>query len=101
MANSGVLLCRITARKQTAKRIFYGTDTGMNHLIRPALYGSHHNIYNLSPCDLPKENAYICGNICECADTLGSNIEISGRIGDILCIENAGAYGYVMSSNYN
>jgi len=73
----------------------------MNHLIRPALYGSHHNIINLSPCDLPKENAFICGNICECADTLGSNIEISGKIGDILCIENAGAYGYVMSSNYN
>jgi len=50
VADTGVLLCRITARKQTSKKVFYGTDTGFNHLIRPNLYGAHHEIINLSPC---------------------------------------------------
>ena len=95
------MLCKITAKKKTPEKIFYGTDTGFTHLIRPALYGSHHNIYNLTPNDLPKEKVTICGNICECTDNLGESIEISGEIGDILMIENAGAYGFSMSSNYN
>lgn len=43
----------------------------------------------------------MCGNICESCDNLGKDIMISGSIGDILCIENAGAYGFVMSMNYN
>lgn len=101
VANAGILLCKVTARKQTSEKVFYGTDTGFNHLIRPALYGSHHNIENLSLCDLPQEKSVICGNICECTDNLGTDIMISARIGDILCIENAGAYGFIMSSNFN
>ena len=43
----------------------------------------------------------ICGNICECTDILGTDIMISGKVGDILGIENAGAYGFAMTSNYN
>ncbi len=43
----------------------------------------------------------VCGNICECSDILGTDIEIPGKIGDILGIENTGAYGFCMSSNYN
>ena len=70
-------------------------------MIRPAFYKSHHNIFNMSESDMPKEKATICGNICECSDNLGTDIEISGKIGDILCIENAGAYGFSMSSNFN
>jgi diaminopimelate decarboxylase len=96
-----VLLCRVTARKQTSTKVFYGTDTGFNHLIRPALYGAHHNIVNLTPCTRVPELATICGNICECTDNLLANTMISANIGDILCIENAGAYGYAMSMNYN
>jgi len=86
VANAGYLLCKVTARKQTSQKIFYGTDTGFNHLIRPALYGSHHNIINLSPCTLPLEKVIVCGNICECSDNLGVDIMIAGQIGDILCI---------------
>lgn len=48
VADCAILLCRLTAKKRTPERIFYGTDTGFNHLIRPAFYGSHHEIYNLT-----------------------------------------------------
>lgn len=73
----------------------------MNHLIRPALYGSHHEIVNLTNSEPGTQKVTICGNICECSDILGSDIQISGKVGDILGIENTGAYGFSMSSNYN
>ena len=101
MAECGILLCQITARKQTSEKIFYGTNTGFNHLLRPAFYKSHHHIFNLNQSDREKEISTICGNICECSDNMGVEIPISGKIGDILCIENAGAYGFSMSSNFN
>jgi len=51
--------------------------------------------------DAPKEISTVCGNICECTDFLGTDIELGGQIGDILAIGNGGAYGFAMSSNYN
>jgi diaminopimelate decarboxylase len=101
VADCSTLLCTITACKHTPERSFLGTDTGMNHLIRPALYGSHHEIVNLSNDKPATKKVTVCGNICECSDILGEDIEISGQIGDILGIENTGAYGFCMSSNYN
>ena len=78
-----------------------GTDTGFSHLMRPALYGSHHNIVNMTTEGTSKGRSMVCGNICESTDILGSDLEVTGKIGDILAIENAGAYGFSMSSNYN
>lgn len=101
VADSSVLLCTITATKKTSEKVFYGTDTGFNHLIRPALYGSHHEIINLTDPNAEKEVVSVCGNICECTDYLGVDLQLGGKIGDILAIENAGAYGFAMSSNYN
>lgn len=102
MADSAVLLCRITSTKHTSEMNFIGTDTGFNHLMRPALYGSHHNIINLSnPEAADTQVTQVCGNICESTDMLGNDIKLGGRIGDILAIENAGAYGFSMTSNYN
>lgn len=80
---------------------FLGTDTGMNHMIRPALYGSHHEIVNLTNSEEPTKKVTVCGNICECTDVMASEINLSGKVGDILGIENTGAYGFCMSSNYN
>lgn len=75
------------ARKSTPTHIFYGTDTGFNHLIRPALYGAHHEIVNLSDKDANLESSVsICGNICECTDIFVSGINFGGKIGDILGI---------------
>jgi bifunctional diaminopimelate decarboxylase / aspartate kinase len=77
--------------------------TGMNSLIRPALYGSYHEIANLTRVDEPaSELVSIVGPICESADVLGHDRLLPAtREGDVLLIANAGAYGHVMSSHYN
>lgn len=102
VAECGILLCQLTARKETSQKVFYGVNTGFNHLIRPAFYKSHHGIWNMNAREGDKEEKVtICGNICESSDNLGVDIPMSGKHGDIVCIENAGAYGYCMSSNFN
>jgi diaminopimelate decarboxylase/aspartate kinase len=75
----------------------------MNSLIRPALYGAYHEIVNLTRAsDAPSETATIVGPICETGDRLGTDRLLPpSREGDVMLIANAGAYGYVMSSQYN
>ncbi len=102
VAESTALLTKITTRKQSGKYLFIGTDTGMNHLIRPAMYGSYHHIVNITNPEGKKEIASITGNICESADFFAKDREISEpREGDLLAILTSGAYGNVMSANYN
>lgn len=103
VAKSGVLLAKVTQSKQKGKVHFVGVETGMNSLIRPALYGSYHEIVNLSRLASEKEIvAHIVGPICESGDTLGYDRYLPKTIeGDIMLIATAGAYGYCMSSNYN
>ena len=101
VADCGTLLCTVTAWKKTPEKTFLGTDTGFSQLIRPALYGAHHEIINFMSDEKPDKRATVCGNICESSDILGANMNITGKIGDILGIENAGAYSFSMSSNYN
>jgi diaminopimelate decarboxylase/aspartate kinase len=82
---------------------FVGVTTGMNSLIRPALYGSYHEIANLTRADEPAtELVNIVGPICESADVLGHDrlLPVTHE-GDVLVIANAGAYGHAMSSHYN
>jgi diaminopimelate decarboxylase/aspartate kinase len=80
-----------------------GVATGMNSLIRPALYGAHHDIRNLTRLDEPmSRRVNIVGPICESADQLGADRWLPDtREGDVILIANCGAYGYAMSSNYN
>jgi diaminopimelate decarboxylase/aspartate kinase len=82
---------------------YVGVGAGMNTLIRPALYGAYHEIVNLSRADeLPSETVTIVGPICETGDRLGSDRLLPPtKEGDVILIANAGAYGYVMSSQYN
>jgi diaminopimelate decarboxylase/aspartate kinase len=82
---------------------YIGVGTGMNSLIRPALYGSYHEIVNLSRAsETPSETATIVGPICETGDRLGTDRLLPPSTeGDVILIANAGAYGYVMSSQYN
>ena len=103
VAQAGVLLATVTQLKDKSSTSYIGVNTGMNSLIRPALYGSHHEIYNLSKIDLPKDKVVtIVGPICETGDVLGRtrNLPKSTQSGDILLIDTVGAYGRVMSSNY-
>ena len=78
-------------------------DTGMNSLIRPALYGAHHDIVNISRLGEPGSEIYnVVGPICESADYLGhERLLPPTREGDVLLVANAGAYGHAMSSWYN
>ncbi len=103
IATAGVLLARVTQLKSKGGVRFVGVATGMNSLIRPALYGSYHEIANLSRLDEPAtEPVSVVGPICESADVLGHDRLLPvTREGDVLLIANAGAYGHAMSSHYN
>jgi diaminopimelate decarboxylase/aspartate kinase len=103
VAEAGVLLAQVTQLKGKGEFRYVGVATGMNSLIRPALYGSHHEIVNLTRLEEPAtETCNVVGPICESGDQLGvDRLLPPTREGDILLIANAGAYGRAMSSNYN
>lgn len=103
VAEAGVLLARVTQVKDKNGVVFVGLETGMNSLIRPALYGSYHEIVNLSrQNEQPSMTAHVVGPICESGDVLGySRILPETREGDVFLIANTGAYGRSMSSHYN
>ncbi len=98
----GVLLTTVTTLKETDARTFAGTDTGLNHLLRPALYDAYHGIYNLSNPEGTLEAYDVTGNICESGDLFARDRQIQEiREDDILTINDAGAYGMSMASYYN
>ncbi|QQR87062.1 MAG: diaminopimelate decarboxylase [Flavobacteriales bacterium] len=101
VSESGVFLVTVSQVKQTTATVFVGVDSGLNHLIRPMLYGSYHRILNLSrPGGKPRIYTVV-GNICE-TDTFAWDRQLPEvREGDVLAFLNAGAYGMTMASNYN
>ena len=101
VSEAGYFLTKVNAVKQTTSTVFAQVDSGFNHLIRPMLYGSHHEISNISN-PKGKERFYtVVGYICE-TDTFGSNRKIAEiSEGDVLAFKNAGAYCFTMASNYN
>ena len=103
VARAGVLLTHVTQVKGKGDMRYVGVGTGMNSLIRPALYGAYHEIVNLTRAgEAPSETATIVGPICETGDRLGTDRLLPpSNEGDVMLIANAGAYGYVMSSRYN
>jgi diaminopimelate decarboxylase/aspartate kinase len=103
VAQAGVLLAQVTQLKGKGDVQYVGVATGMNSLLRPALYGAHHEIVNLSRLDEPAtELVNIVGPICESADVLGSERLLPPTVeGDVLLIATTGAYGRAMSSHYN
>lgn len=102
VAESGHLLTRVNTLKPSPEgKIFVGTDTGMNHLVRVAMYGSYHPIVNISKREGAPQKYDIVGNICECADFFAKDRELNEiHEGDILDIQIAGAYGMSMASEY-
>ena len=101
VSESGTLLVRVEQVKHTTATVFAGVDSGLNHLIRPMLYGSYHHIVNVSnPTGKPRIYTVV-GYICE-TDTFGWDRKLNEvREGDLLAFRNAGAYGWSMASNYN
>jgi diaminopimelate decarboxylase len=103
VGNAGVLLARVEYVKPGATRNFVVVDAAMNDLIRPPLYGAWHDV---RPVQEPESGASgsvydIVGPVCESADFLAKDRKLAAREGDYLAIMSAGAYGMVMSSNYN
>ena len=102
--NSGILLTQVLVRKENHGHRFAIVDAGMNDLIRPSLYGAYHQIQPvLQPKRKEKQvTTDIVGPVCESGDFLGKNRKLPPlKAGDLLAVMSAGAYGYVMSSNYN
>lgn len=101
VSEAGKFLARVNVIKQTTSTVFAGIDSGFNHLIRPMLYGSRHEIQNISNPEGRERFYSVVGYICE-TDTFASNRKISEiKEGDILSFSNAGAYSFSMASNYN
>jgi bifunctional diaminopimelate decarboxylase / aspartate kinase len=103
VAQAGVIVTRVTQTKGKGDVQYVGVGTGMNSLIRPALYGAYHEIVNLTRLGKPAtELVTVVGPICETGDRLGSDRLLpASKENDVLLIANAGAYGYAMSSRYN
>jgi len=103
VAEAGVLLAPVTQLKDKGPVRYVGIGTGMNSLIRPALYGAAHPIVNLSRQGQPgTRRVQVVGPICESGDTLGWDRRLPDTVeGDVLLIDVAGAYGHAMSSRYN
>ncbi|SDU36494.1 diaminopimelate decarboxylase [Halopseudomonas salegens] len=102
VANAGVLLTRVNFLKPTAHKNFAIVDAAMNDLIRPALYSAWMGIDSVHPRDdRPSQVWDVVGPVCETGDFLGKDRELALAAGDLLVVRSAGAYGFVMSSNYN
>jgi diaminopimelate decarboxylase/aspartate kinase len=103
VAEAGVLLARVTQVKGKGERRYVGVATGMNSLIRPALYGAHHEVRNLTRLQEPDLHpCTIVGPICESGDELARDRWLPRcEEGDVMLVAGAGAYGHVMASHYN
>ncbi len=103
VSEAGVLLARVNQTKGKGEVRYVGIATGMNSLIRPALYGAWHEIVNLSRLHEPGDHVYnVVGPICETGDILGlDRLLPQCHEGDVMLIANTGAYGAVMGSRYN
>ena len=101
VGNAGVLLTRVEYLKRNGEKRFAVVDAAMNDLIRPALYDGWHDIVAVTPRDGVPEPYEVVGPVCESGDFLARARSLVVETGDLLAVQSAGAYGFVMSSNYN
>jgi diaminopimelate decarboxylase len=101
VANAGVLLTRVLYRKRSGGKNYIITDAGMNDLVRPSHYKAFHRIEAVAPTGA-RTVADVVGPVCESGDFLALDRETDEvQPGDLLAVRSAGAYGFVMASNYN
>ena len=100
-ANAGLFVTRVEYLKPTLHKNFAIVDGAMNDLLRPALYGAWQEIIPVEKVDGESLIYDVVGPVCESADFLGKDRSLCLRAGDLLAVRSAGAYGFVMSSNYN
>ena len=102
--NSGILVTKVLYIKSTGVKSFVIVDSGMNDLIRPSFYGAHHDILPVIKKNGKDRSIQVdvVGPICESGDFLGKNRKMNSvGVEDLLAVMSCGAYGFVMSSNYN
>jgi len=101
VGKSGILVSKVLNIKSTPDKIFVVIDAGMNDFIRPALYNADHNILPIVSYASQKFICDVVGPICETADFMGKDKELYVKTGDYVAIEDVGAYGFSLASNYN
>ncbi|WP_233864927.1 diaminopimelate decarboxylase [Paraburkholderia adhaesiva] len=101
VGNAGMLLTQVEFLKPGAEKNFAIVDAAMNDLARPAMYEAYHAIEPVIERTTPAQTYDVVGPVCESGDWLGRGRELAIEPGDVLAIRSAGAYGFVMSSNYN
>lgn len=100
--NAGILLTKVEFLKSNSSKSFAIVDAGMNDLMRPSLYQAWHNIIPIDKNSSATTQTYdVVGPVCETGDILGKGRSLKIQQGDLLAIRSAGAYGWVMASNYN
>ncbi|MCH2189883.1 MAG: diaminopimelate decarboxylase [Gammaproteobacteria bacterium] len=100
--NSGLLLTKVEYLKRNDRKAFAIVDAGMNDLLRPSLYQAHHAIWPVTKNTAIESEVFdVVGPVCESADVLGYDRELTIQAGDLISVMSAGAYGFVMSANYN
>ena len=99
---AGILLTRVLYRKRNGPKEFIVVDAAMNDLLRPSLYSAHHEIIPVRRSPLPPVTADVVGPVCESGDFLARDRQMANAMpGDLLAVCAAGAYGFVLASNYN
>ncbi len=101
VGNAGLLLTRVEYLKENGTKQFAIVDSAMNDLLRPAIYQAWHEVVPVRESDAPRVSYDIVGPVCESGDWLAKERLLAINEGDLLAILSAGAYGMVMSSNYN
>jgi diaminopimelate decarboxylase len=101
VGNAGVLLTKVEYLKPGAEKNFCIVDAAMTELMRPALYEAYHGIVPVETKAVKSSTYDVVGPVCESGDWLGKDRDLAVEEGDLLAILSAGAYGFVMASNYN
>ncbi len=102
VGNAGVLVTRVLYVKRSGRKTFVVVDAAMNDLVRPSLYGAHHDIELVGSGERSSGTVDVVGPVCESSDFLAQGRKMPvPDTGDLLCVRSAGAYGFAMSSNYN
>lgn len=102
VGNAGILVSRVLYRKQNGSRRFVVIDAGMNDLLRPALYGAHHEVQPVRKRAAKRLKADLVGPVCESSDAFARQRRLPElETGELVALMSAGAYGMSMSSNYN
>jgi len=101
VGNAGILISKVLYTKTTPAKNFAIVDAGMNDFLRPPLYNAYHNIKEVFKSEIDPLVYDVVGPVCESSDFLGKERSLCLSSGDFIAVENVGAYGYVLASNYN